>query len=126
MLQMCANCCFSASAVVTFRFLFTFRTVWAFRVFDFSTFRVFRAKSVFLYNFSTCRFSTFRTRFGILHLSAPTAVREHSIWRFRFESPSGRECISFLMSRNLTGGVFKIYDEPESPNEGACLRYMMG
>ena len=24
-----------------------------------------------------------------------------------------------------SGVVFKIYDEPESPSEGACLRYMM-
>ena len=25
----------------------------------------------------------------------------------------------------LRGGAFKINDEPESANEGACLRYMM-
>ena len=25
----------------------------------------------------------------------------------------------------VEGGVFKICDEPGSPNEGACLRYMM-
>ena len=23
------------------------------------------------------------------------------------------------------GGVFKIYEEPELPNEGACARYIM-
>ena len=23
------------------------------------------------------------------------------------------------------GGVFKIYEEPELPNEGACVRYKM-
>ena len=32
----------------------------------------------------------------------------------------------YMVNRNRQmRGVFKIYDEPESPNEGACLRYMM-
>ena len=30
-----------------------------------------------------------------------------------------------LVSCKGGGGAFKINDEPESPNEGACLRYMM-
>ena len=32
-----------------------------------------------------------------------------------------------MMNRNsdIQGRVFKIYDESESRNEGACLRYMM-
>ena len=30
-----------------------------------------------------------------------------------------------MMSCPRSGGVFKIYDEPESPNEGPCLRYRM-
>ena len=27
--------------------------------------------------------------------------------------------------RSPNEGVFQIYDEPESPHEGACLRYIM-
>ena len=81
MLQMCANCCFSASAVVTFRFFLTFRVFLQFSVFlgfstfDFSgslalfglfglfvflTFRLFGFSAQNLYFFTTFRLVAFR------------------------------------------------------------------
>ena len=42
------------------------------------------------------------------------------------ESPhEGFKIYDELVSFKGGGGAFKINDEPESANEGACLRYMM-
>ena len=41
------------------------------------------------------------------------------------ESPSEGACLRDMMNRNRqSSGQFKIYDEPDSPNEGACFRYL--
>ena len=78
-----------------FAFCCTYRPFAAFRPFAFfCTFRRFAATAYFsrLFdlsgffwrnifsscNFLTCRFSAFRVQFGILHLSAPRAVRKQS------------------------------------------------
>ena len=45
--------------------------------------------------------------------------------RNRSSPNAGGRCSRFMMSRNRPvggGGVFKIFDAPESPNEGECLR----
>ena len=106
MLQMCANCCFFSFCTgdfATFDFshfavLFDSSRLFDFsrfailfdfsRLFDFSTDRILLYFSNFcgfffpgfsaqnLYCF--CSFSTFHVQFGILHLSAPTAVRKRS------------------------------------------------
>ena len=40
------------------------------------------------------------------------------------ESPNKEACFRYMVNRNRRmRGVFKIYDEAETPKEGACLRY---
>ena len=40
--------------------------------------------------------------------------------------PKEGVCLRCMMSRNRQNtGVFKIHDATDSPNEGACLRYMV-
>ena len=42
------------------------------------------------------------------------------------ESPNEGACLRYMMSRyHQKRGVFKIYGERSSPNEGACYRYMV-
>ena len=42
------------------------------------------------------------------------------------ESPDEGACLTeFLMNPNRQRSVFQIFDEPETPNYGACLRFMM-
>ena len=38
------------------------------------------------------------------------------------ESPHEGGCLRYMINRK---GVLKMYDEPESPNEGACLKLVM-
>ena len=38
------------------------------------------------------------------------------------ESPHEEACLRYMLKRNRQ---FKIYDELESPNEGACFRFLM-
>ena len=42
------------------------------------------------------------------------------------EAPNEGACLRYSASESPNeGAVFKIYDEPELPNEGACLRYIV-
>ena len=75
MLQMCSNCCFFGLWYGDFS---TFRVLHSFAFAAFRLVGFFAQNLDFFNNFLTFRFSSFRAQFGILHTSAPTAVRKHS------------------------------------------------
>ena len=52
----------------------------------------------------------------------------HAVWHsslIRAHSRSRTQHLAIPVRVALWEGVYKLFDEPESPNEGACLRYMM-
>ena len=51
-----------------------------------------------------------------------TESLNHRLFKIYDDSESQNEgaCLRYVMNRQKKGGVFKIYDAPESANEGAC------